>query len=266
MFFLILFLILTGIYSYLLTLIPLSLWYLFLWVPVGMLLAIVTLLIFALIFLWTCPKKDPMHKPRHFILRNACQLSLWYLNIKLVVEGKENIPTDKTFVVYANHKSNMDPVLIYLSLNRLVTAIGKKSLFKNYFMRLVAEVYGAIPIDRDNDREAARTMVSSIKKCKNGWNIIIFPEGGIKSRDNEEMVNLRAGSYKLAMKSNALILPVSIVGSAQISKKKKWQRKVVKVIYHKPIEPSFYVGKNTTEVGLYVEDIINKGVHDGREE
>ena len=260
MFFLILLLIFTALYSYLLTLSGLSLAFLALWIPLGLILAILTILIMAYIFLLACPKKDPMHKFRHFILRNAVIWACWFLHVKIEAEGQENIPTDKTFVVYANHKSNMDPVIIYLTLHRLCTAIGKKSLFKNYFMRLVAQVWGAIPIDRDNDREAAKTMVRSIKHCKEGWNIIIFPEGGIKSRDCDEMVNLRAGAYKLAMKANALILPVSIIGSAQISKLPKWKRKVVKVIYHKPVEPSFYEGKNTTEVGLYVEDIINEGV------
>ena len=260
MFFLILLLIFAVIYSYLLTLSGLSLAFLALWIPLAIILAAITILLMAYIFLLLCPKKDPMKKFRHFILRNAVVWACAFLNVKIEVSGRENIPTDETFVVYANHKSNMDPVILYLSLHRLCTAIGKKTLFQNYFMKLVASVYGAIPLDRDNDREAAKTIVKSIKKVKEGWNIIIFPEGGIKSRDCEEMVNLRAGAYKLAMKANALILPVSIVGSAQISKLAKYKRKVVKVIYHKPVGPEYYEGKNTTEVGLYVEDIINEGV------
>lgn len=261
MIFIVLFLLFTALYSVLFTLIPLSLWYVLLWVPLGMVLSLLTLAIFALLFLCIASKTKPTHKFKHFILRNAAWLGIKFLRIRLEVFGKENIP-EETFVVYANHKSNMDPVMIYFALHRICSAIGKKSLFVHPIMKLITKTYDAVPIDRENDREAAKSIAIAIKKVKNGLPMIIFPEGGIKTRDTDEMVNLRAGAYKLAMKAEAPILPVSIIGSSGVKTKKKWEKITVKIIFHTPIYKTEYAGKNTTEVGLMVEGIINKSIRE----
>ncbi len=155
----------------------------------------------------------------------------------------------------------MDPIFIYYALHTdSVTAIGKSTLFKNHFMKLIGNTFGAIPLNRENDREAAKAIIKAIGDVKKGMSMIIFPEGGIKTRDVEEMVNLRAGAYKLATKSGAKILPCAIIGSSQIKKKRRIKRKNVTVIFYKPIDKEEYQKMNTTEIGLMVEDIINNGI------
>ncbi len=254
--------ILAALYSFLLNLITTNNYYLFLWVPVGIILAIITVVLLILLFLVIAPKDNPTGKFRHKLLYQVTSVAIIFSNIKLTVEGIENQPNE-TFVVYANHKSQMDPVLIYNASKTICSAVGKKSLFKNPIMKLIADVFGAIPVDRENDREAAKSIVLAIKSVKKGLSMIIFPEGGIKSRDSEEMADLRAGAYKLAMKANAPILPISIIGSSNLSKKSIFSRKNIKLIYHKPIYNEFYKDKTTTEVGTYVEEIINSGVKNG---
>lgn len=261
MFFIILFILFTALYSGLFTLLPLSLWYLFLWIPLGMILSLFSLVVFALIFLCIASKTKPTHKFKHFILRNAAWIGIKFLRIRLDIIGRENIP-EETFVVYANHKSNMDPVMIYYALHRICSAIGKKSLFVHPIMKLITKTYDAVPIDRENDREAAKSIAIAIKKVKGGLPMIIFPEGGIKTRETDEMVNLRAGAYKLAMKAEAPILPVSIIGSSRVKTKRKGEKITVKIIFHTPIYKTQYAGKNTTEVGLMVEEIVNKGIRE----
>ncbi len=259
MFFILFFIAFAVLYSCLFSLIPVSPWFLFLWIPLGILLSLLTLVLFALIFLWIGSKTKPNQRFKHFILRNACWLSLRFLHIRLDIQGKEHIPAG-TFVVYANHKSNMDPVMIYYAMHRMCSAVGKKSLFTHPIMQLVGKTYDAVPIDRDNDREAVKSIVSAIKKVKAGLPMIIFPEGGIKSRETDEMVSLRAGAYKLAVKSEAPILPVSIVGSSKVKTKKRRENITIKIIFHQPIPKEEYQNLNTTELGLKVEDIINAGV------
>lgn len=261
MFFIILFILFTALYSGLFTLLPLSLWYLFLWIPLGMILSLFSLVVFALIFLCIASKTKPTHKFKHFILRNAAWIGIKFLRIRLDIIGRENIP-EETFVVYANHKSNMDPVMIYYAMHRICSAIGKKSLFVHPIMKLITKTYDAVPIDRENDREAAKSIAIAIKKVKGGLPMIIFPEGGIKTRETDEMVNLRAGAYKLAMKAEAPILPVSIIGSSRVKTKRKGEKITVKIIFHTPIYKTQYAGKNTTEVGLMVEEIVNKGIRE----
>lgn len=254
---------LTAGYTYLFSLILLSPWFIILWVFVSFILAIITVLLSALCVLLFCNKKKPKGKIRHFYLRSVCYIAIKLNHIKLTIIGKENIPQNENYVIYANHKSMMDPICIYYALNQKITAIGKKSLFKNKIMKLIAKTFDAIPLDRDNDREAAKSIIEGIKKIKNGLPILIFPEGGIKSRDSEEMSDLKAGAYKLAVKSNASILPVSILGTSIIKESSLFKKKKVKVIIHKPITKEEYNGKNTHEIGHEVEEIINNGVKNG---
>lgn len=242
-------------------LIDLSSWFLFLWIPSSILLAAITIVLLTYLYLLLIGQHTKNEAPfKHILLRNATWLILKYNNIKYSIEGKENIPSE-TFVVYANHKSNYDPFFIYYGLKKKpITAVGKKSLFSNHVMKVISKTFKAVELDRDNDREAAKTMINAIKQVKDGMSMIIFPEGGIKTRDVEEMVNLRAGAYKLALKPNATILPIAICGSSKTAKVPFYKKKTIKVYILPAIKPSDYEGLNTTEVGNMVEEMINKKV------
>ena len=52
----------------------------------------------------------------------------------------------------------------------------------------VAKVYGVVAMDRNNNRAGAKAIIEGVKHVKNGLSLMIFPEGGIKDRNNEEMV------------------------------------------------------------------------------
>ena len=245
--------------------IPLSPWFWFLWAILGIIIGIILFVGVVLLFFSIAQNTKPTRKFKHFILKNACWLWIKFYHIDLKVIGIENLPNeDEKYTIYANHKSNMDPVLIYSGLNRRISAIGKKSLFEHWFMKMLQKTYGAIAIDRDNDRAAVKSMLVAIKEVKDGLPMIIFPEGGIKSRQTEDMVNLRAGAYKLATKSEAKIVPISIVGSSECSKVKRTKKKIIKLVIHPSITCDEYKDLNTTELGLMVEEIINKGVHNAQ--
>lgn len=252
---------LTLVFCGLFYLTGLSLWFYFLWVPLSIILSIlVVVLIIELMFVFMV-KREPTGKFRHWLLHQATWIILFLSNIKVEVVGKENIPND-TFVCYANHKSNFDPVILYYSFNRVCGAIGKQSLFKVGIMRQLSEVFGAVPLNRDNDREAAKSMIKAIKLVKSGLSMIIFPEGGIKSKETEEMVNLRAGAYKLVTKSGAKLLPVSIIGNTKMKKRSVFRKAKVKVIVHKPMNEQDYKDMNTTQLGTIVQNIINEDIHE----
>lgn len=261
MFVLLILLLIAGGISYAFYYTGLSLWFYFLWVPVSILLSFLGFVIFVAVIFQYMKRTDPKGKFRHRLLHQVCQMFIILLNVKVKIRGKENIPNE-TFVCYSNHKSDLDPILLYYALKRVCSAVGKKDLFKYPVIKQCKPVFGCISLDRDNDREAARSIVETIRAIKQGMSYIIFPEGGIKTRDTEEMVNLRAGAYKLVTKSEALLLPVTIVGSSSLKKRKLLFRRVrVEIIIHKPISKEEYLQYNTSEIGQMVMDIINNDFH-----
>lgn len=240
-------------------------YWIILWVFIGLISGILFVLIYAILFIEIGCLTTPKSKFKVFVLRDALKLVFVFYHIKVTSEGLENVPKDGPFVIYSNHKSMLDPAYIYVELNRIVSAIGKKTLWGFWPMNHICKCFGALPMDRDNDRQAVKDMLKAINAVKDGLPMIIFPEGGIKSREVEEMVSLRAGAYKLAMKANAPIVPVAIVGSSYVAKKKRFQKKKIHIIFHKPIYSEEYKDKNTTEIGTYVEEMINKDVRDYEE-
>ena len=242
-------------------LIPLSPWFFFLWVTLAFILSALILILFAVFFVILSAKTKPNGKFKHFVLRTYLRFSLILLRTPLKIHGKENLPKEMGYTVYGNHKSNMDVIYAYLAATGAPTALGKKSLFQNWFLKDLGEGFQALPIDRENDREAIKSILKAIKNIKEyKLNYIIFPEGGVKSRDTEEMVNLRAGAYKVAVKANAPIVPMCILGSSKLKDKKWYQKSKIELYLLKPLMPEDYKDLNTTEIGHLVEQQINECV------
>lgn len=248
-------------YSYLYSLIPLnSPYFWFLWVFLGIISAALTLFIFLFITGKFFRHTKPENKIKHAITRKLLSFALLIMRIKVELIGKENIPKE-TYVVFANHKSMIDPLMIYMAFHQIMSAVAKKSLFSVPILKDYCVGYGAEPINRENNREASKSIIRSIKLIERGIPMIIFPEGGIKSRDEETMVAMRAGAYKLATKPNAVILPVSIIGNSLISKNAFIRRTDVKIVVHKPIYSTEYNQMNTIELGQKVAGIIDGGIN-----
>ena len=183
---------------------------------------------------------------------------LFHLHIE--IEGKENIP-DGTFVVYGNHKSKMDVLILYDVYHRVMSAVAKDDLYKIPVLHSIMDWFKVIPLNRRDDRQGVRDLIRAIKLVDGGYSMMIFPEGGIKTREEETTIGYKAGSFKLAVKPGATISPVSIIGSSKLHGKNLLLHKSeIKVIIHKPITKEMYETKNTFEIGEEVMEIIDKGV------
>ena len=248
----------------------LSLSFMFLWIPLGILTSVILILLWVLFLIYVL---FPILKPGSIILQKLEYPLVCFANrlagIHLKVEGRENIPP-APFVIYANHKSMLDITIIYEALNRPISAIAKKELGNVPVLKtLIKDQYVQL-VDRENDMAAVKSLIKAMKYVKDGLSYFIFPEGGIKTRETELMTELRPGAYKLAIKPGATILPVSIIGSSQLATRSFKKRTNIKVIFHKPITKEEYCEKfinpevskevNTKELGQYVQDIINEGV------
>jgi 1-acyl-sn-glycerol-3-phosphate acyltransferase len=152
----------------------------------------------------------------------------------------------------------MDPFFIYLAAKRPMTAAGKADLWAIKPLLPLIYAMRAVKIDRSNDRETAKSILNGIKFMKEDNSIIIFPEGGIKTREVEQMVSLKAGAYKLATKSEAIIQPAAIIGSSKLAKRKPWQWFKIIVRFLPAIYPADYAGLTTHEIGYKVIDMVNK--------
>lgn len=124
------------------------------------------------------------------------------------VHGEENVPPMGPLIVVANHVSNFDPPLMSASFPRRIWFLAKKELFKGpgkWFF----STYGAYPVNRTaTDPKAYRW---ALDKLASDQCVTIFPEG-TRSRTGA-MKKAQPGVVRLAMKSQAAIVPVGISGT-----------------------------------------------------
>lgn len=251
-----------ALYSFLFNLIDLgSPYWIILWIVLGLICAAITLVILIILVIQIIKSgKNYKAKWKHEIIYQAVKFILMMVRVSTKVEGKENIPPKHPFVVYGNHKSMCDVMIVYKVYHTQMSAVAKNSLANLPILSSLMRSFKVAFINRENDREGVKALLEAIKVVEGGFSMMIFPEGGIKSREVETMVELKPGAYKLATKANATISPVSIVGSSKISKNAPFKRTKVKVIIHKPIQPSDYEGMDTIHLGEMVGKIIDEGV------
>ena len=239
-------------------------WFIILWLILGLLTATILLVLWLLCLIYIImPKCKPGSKFMQKLVWPWIDFVNQLCRMHITIEGKENIPND-TFVIFANHKSMLDITILYEAVNRPISAIAKKELSNVPVLKTLCKSLKVQFVDRENDREAVKGLLQAIKYVSGGLNYFIFPEGGIKSRGTELMIDLRPGAYKLATKPRAVILPTSIIGSSKLATNAFKKRTNIKVIFHKPIYPEEYETFNTHEIGEHVGKIINDGVENAQ--
>lgn len=136
---------------------------------------------------------------------------------KVKVIGEEKIPTEGPIVFVANHQSNFDiPLLLgYINTKKgfIAKAETKKMPIVGGWMTFMQCVF----MDRSNPRAAIKAILQGVEIVKSGHALVIFPEG-TRSVDGS-VGEFKAGSFKLAMKANAMIVPITISGSYDMMRK-----------------------------------------------
>lgn len=129
------------------------------------------------------------------------------IGIELEVKGIENIPKEAC-VFISNHSSILDiPILLYTT-KRNLGFIAKKEILKTPIIGYFLRKSKSVPIDRGNPRAAMASINTAIRNIQEGNTMVIFPEG---TRNKEGAVGeFKKGSLKLATRSKAKIVPVSI--------------------------------------------------------
>jgi len=138
------------------------------------------------------------------------------------VNGLENVPKDKAFILVANHDSYIDHlilgVIFFNYLNKNLHFLAKKELFEGWLKRMFHEWADAIPIDRQAGGEEALKL--AIKALKEGELIVIHPEG-TRSMDGK-LQRAKTGVARLALAAKVPVLPVGLIGTFEILP--KWKK------------------------------------------
>ena len=114
------------------------------------------------------------------------------------------------YIIVANHTSYLDIFFMYSILPKHpFLFLGKGEILnypilKTYFKGL------NIPVHRKDRAKAAQSFNQAKKAVRQGWSIVIFPEGGIPDDINPKMIPFKGGAFRLAKALQIPIVPVNV--------------------------------------------------------
>ncbi len=197
------------------------------------------------------------------IVQGAFKIILFLSGCKLKVIGEEYVPKDEAVLYIGNHRSFFDVVITYARCPGLTGYLAKKEIEKVPFLSTWMRYLYCLFLDRKDIKQGLKTILTAIDHVKQGISIFIFPEGTRSTgADQAELLPFHEGSFKVATKTDCLIVPVAITNTSQILEDHFPFIKSTQVTleYGKPFRPSELSKEDRKVIGSYTRDIIQKMV------
>ena len=205
-------------------------------------------------FLVVCAVVVDLNKPNgkfsdfyNKVIILTLKIALSACNVKVTVEGEEKIPKER-FVLIQNHKAMFDPVVTLAYFGKyeigFITKPENTHLpVINKFMHRIC----CIPIDRENPRNAVKSINAAAENIKNDvCSMAIYPEG-TRARDGE-MLPFHAGSFKIATKSGAPLVVTTVDNTNHVHKNAPFKRTTVTLRVCKVFSPEEVSASSTAEL------------------
>ena len=146
------------------------------------------------------------------------QSALPMLKIRVQKNGLEKMPKDGRFLLVCNHCNNSDPIILLNVLRKFQLAfISKRENDKLFVLGPFLRRMGCQPINRENDREALKTILTCINIIQDDrMSVGVFPEGYIHG-DNL-LHPFRHGVFKIAQRTGVPIVVCTLRGTQHVLK------------------------------------------------
>ena len=153
------------------------------------------------------------------------------------VRGTENLP-DEPVVLCPNHSSWWDPILVISALrpDYPLRIMAKKQLFHVPVLKTFLRKLGVFPVDRGNSDIGA--LKNSIQGLKDGWNLMLFPEGTRVRK--KKKISIKGGAAMIAIRSGVRMVPVYIGTTKKLFHK-------IPIVFGKPYTPVYSGRRGTVE-------------------
>jgi 1-acyl-sn-glycerol-3-phosphate acyltransferase len=157
--------------------------------------------------------------------------------LRLEIRGKENLPASGPIIAICNHLHLLDPLIhIICILPRDSIFLAKEELFRIWPLPLFAllmKISDALPVPRHGTLEERREVLEkSLKVLKEGHVLGIYPEGTRSCTG--KLIAANPGATRLALRSGAPLIAVSIYGTERLKGIGWFTRPRVRVTFGEP--------------------------------
>ena len=224
--------------------------------PVSFLGSFLSLIILAFLFLLGAsllanPQKPQQHDSLFYrkLIGLYLELLIPLVRVRVHTKGLEQTPKSGRFLLVCNHLHEADPVLLLHFFRKSQLSFITKQEVQSMFLvgRLMHKIL-CQPVNRENDREALKTIINCIRLIKEDEvSVAVFPEGYIKP--DRKLHHFRSGVFKIATKTGVPIVVCTLTNTNHIIKN-FLRLKPTDVDLHliKTIQPEEYAGMTTVEI------------------
>ena len=112
----------------------------------------------------------------------AFRVILFICGTKVTVIGEENVPKDEAVLYIGNHKSYFDIIITYARCPGLTGYVAKNDMAKVPLLSLWMKRLYCLFINRDDVKEALKTILAGIDHIKNGISMSFFRRNAQQDR------------------------------------------------------------------------------------
>lgn len=188
-------------------------------------------------------------------IQDTLRLAVKAGNVNLQVYGTENIPTDRSYLMYSNHQGLFDVIAIVVSCDVPMGAVFKKELSNLPLIKQIVACTKSFAMDRENVRQSLEVIQAVTKEVLAGRSYLIFPEG-TRSRNGNQMLEFHGGSFKCAIKAKCPVVPVAVVDCYKVLDQKGSKPVTAQIHYLEPIPYEEYQGMKAVELAAMVRSRI----------
>ncbi len=168
--------------------------------------------LFAFILSLFSDKKKPVDRQNRlyaFVFHTINAYLIFMSRAKVKVIGLDKLDKSQNYLIICNHLSRFDPMIIENRVkNKPLAFASKPGNFRIPIVGGVIHKCGYVSINRENDREALKTILHVCKMVENtGMSYGIFPEGTRNTEPQKGLLPFRAGALKIAQRCG---IPIAV--------------------------------------------------------
>lgn len=176
--------------------------------------------------------------------------------------GTEHLPNEGGYMMYPNHQGKYDVFGIIHTHAKPCSVVMDKNKSYTIFVKEAVDLLNGKRLDKKDVRQALTVINDVAKEVALGKRYILFPEGGYEFNNKNKVCDFKAGSFKIALKTKAPIVPVALIDSYRVFNS-FWCGPVrTQVHYLEPILYEEYGTMKTQEIAALVQERITHKINE----
>lgn len=238
--------------------------FIILWVLLGLIsliLAYFLLIIISSYFVDMNKEYERDSKYYRWLLNGSTALMMKIARIHVELTGKEKLPEGR-FLLVCNHRSKFDPILSWVVFKKQnLSFISKPENFKVPFYGRIIHRCCFMPIDRENPRNAMKTVKRAVKLINDDVaSVAVYPEG--TRNYGEGLLPFHNAMFKIAQKANVPVVVMTVKGTYDIQKNFPLRKSIVKMDILDVIPAETVKSLKTNEFGEMTAELMNENLNE----